>query len=283
MNSFRKLWWVGAVAIIAACDPYDDENTGAPDVLSVFASNADEAFEGTGDLENGFSVVAPSTCTPVDPEDPTSEEETVADAPVVYVKFNKLLDGASIQETPASCAPKNEWLTVVTTSTAADPAVEWFSCYNPSSPTSSEGASVIIYPGADVTGGAEGEGWFTGGLPASKSEAIVYTLTGTVADKQGNQIPLDITFTINPDAGPVDVTVAAGVLTWDAAGCGTATGYNVYKLDATDDAPVLLTPAPITATTYTDASFVAGREYLVAPVIGSIETKPQGPFAEPTP
>jgi hypothetical protein len=277
MNSIRKLWWVGAVALIAACDPYDDENTGTPQVLSVFASNSGEAFEGTGDLQNGFTVVTPSTCTPADGADP---EETVADASVIYVKFNKLLDGASIQATPASCVPANNWLTDATTSTVADPTVDWFSCYNPSSPTSSEGASVIIYPGADVTGGVAGEGWFTGALPANTSEAIVYTLTGTIADKQGNQIPLDITFTVNPDAGPVDVTVAAGVLTWDAAGCGTATGYNVYKQDATDDEPVLLTTAPITATTFTDPSPAAGREYFVAPVIGAIETKLQGPFAE---
>ena len=47
MNSIRKLWWVGAVALIAACDPYDDENKGAPSVISAFASNAEEASEGT--------------------------------------------------------------------------------------------------------------------------------------------------------------------------------------------------------------------------------------------
>lgn len=278
MKSIRNLCLLGALAAIAACDPYTAENKGQPQILSVFVTNASEAFEATGDAATGFTVSAPSTCTPAAG---TTAEATVADAVAIYVKFNKLLDGASIQSTPASCVPANSWLSVAP-GTGGDASAAWFSCYNPSSPTATEGSSVVIYPGADVSTGVEGEGWVTtGGLTASSSAAATYVLTGNVKDKQGNSVPVKINFTVNPDAGPVDVTVASGVLTWAAAGCGTATAYNVYKQDATDAKPVLLTATPITATTYTDASPAAGREYFVAPLVGTVETKRQGPFTAP--
>ena len=41
MKSIRNLWWLGVVAAVAACDPYDDERGGQPEILSVVASGGD--------------------------------------------------------------------------------------------------------------------------------------------------------------------------------------------------------------------------------------------------
>lgn len=278
MKSIRKLWWLGAVAVIAACDPYDDERGGTPEILSVFGSVGDDFVDAEGDATTGYTITTPSACVPADAEEGT-EQHVDPLMPVIFVKFNKLLDGASIQATPESCAPANDWLSVARN--GAPDTGDWFSCYNPSSPTASESASITLYRGEDVSTGVAGDGWLSVASGAgSATEVSTYVLTGNVQDKQGNAIPINITYVVQPDAGEVDVTVAAGVLTWDAAACGSATAYNVYKQDATDEAPVLLTAAPITETTYTDATFVAEREYFVAPVIGTVETELQGPFSE---
>jgi hypothetical protein len=217
------------------------------------------------------------------PEDDSEPEVTLADASVIYVKMNKLLDGASIQATPQSCAPANGWITA--TKNGADDTANWFSCYSPSTATEAEGSSIVLYRGVDVSTGPSGDGWFVQSDSASKSEVNAYTVAGTVQDKQGNPVAINIAYTVDPDAGPVEptVTAATGVITWDAAGCGTATGYNVYKQDATDAEPVLLTPTPITDTTFTDPAPVAEREYFIAPLVGTVETKLQGPFTEEAP
>lgn len=149
-----------AVAGLQACDPYEDENKGAPSVVNVIATDGGVATEGTND---GTSwTVATSSGT------------------VIFVKANpgKLLDGASIQATPVDCTPANDWLSV-NGATAAG----WSTCYYPQSPSSAEGASVVIYPGPSIT---DVDSWF--GL--TELAPGIFNLAGTVADKQGH--PLDI-------------------------------------------------------------------------------------------
>jgi hypothetical protein len=295
MNSIRKLWWVGAVAIIAACDPYDDENSGAPQILSVFSSNADEAVEATGDATAGYELTTASVCSPLVPAedgDPEIPQHVDPVHPAIYVKFNKLLDGASIQASTQSCEPANGWLTVTRNGA---PDTGWFSCYNPSSPTTSEGASVIFYRGADVSVGAAGDGWFAVATGAgSTTEFAEYVLTGNILDKQGNQIPINITYTVEPDAGPlgdVTVTAATGVITWEEAECLTGTasaatgGYRIYKQDEADADPVELGVVAAGITAFTDPAPATGRVYFIAPIIATTppyETAPQGPFDEST-
>jgi hypothetical protein len=298
MKSMRNLWWLGVVAAVAACDPYDDERGGQPEILSVIASGGDsdgaaEFFDAAlNEASGAYEVTATSTCTPAVPDDPATTEDdsepeaTIADASIIYVKMNKLLDGASIQATPESCAPANGWITA--TKNGAPDTENWFSCYSPATATDAEGSSIVLYRGLDVTTGSSGDGWFVQSDSASKSEVNTYTIQGTVQDKSGNPIPLSIAYTVDPDAGPVEptVTAATGEITWAAAGCGTATAYNVYKQDEADAEPVLLTLTPIPARGGADLDFtdpgpiVPGRVYFIAPLVGTVETKLQGPFPE---
>lgn len=303
MKSIRNLWWLGVVAAVAACDPYDDERGGEPEILSVVASGGDsdgaaEFFDAAlNETSGAYEVTATSTCTPAVPDDPETTEDdsepeaTIADASVIYVKMNKLLDGASIQATPESCEPANGWITA--TKNGIDDTANWFSCYSPATATDAEGASIVLYRGVDVTTGSSGDGWFVQSDSASSSEVNSYTIAGTVQDKQGNPVEINIAYTVEPDAGPVEptVTAATGEITWEAPGCGTATAYNVYKQDVTEDGPVdaepvLLTVAPITETTFTDTTPApvapAERTYFIAPLVGTVETKLQGPFDEST-
>ncbi|ABS24510.1 hypothetical protein [Anaeromyxobacter sp. Fw109-5] len=257
MNSIRKLWWVGAVAIIAACDPYDDENKGPPSILSAFASNADEAAE--GELVDGFwTIRSSSVCEGahlaprgVVPRGASAEASTIADIPVVYVKTNKLLDGASIQADPLSCDPAVRdgapWLKVtrVVGATETDDSANWLSCYNPSSPTSSEGASIIIYRGEDVSGGVAGDGWFAvSEVEGDAAEVATYRIEGTVFDRQGNALPVNVAFELEPDAGPIKsfrATELAGSgdavtanFEFTPGACGSATEYVVQKVTGKD-------------------------------------------------
>ncbi|HSD19226.1 MAG TPA: hypothetical protein VLC54_04275 [Anaeromyxobacter sp.] len=309
MKSIRSLWWLGVVAAVAACDPYDPEVGGQPKVLSVFASggNSNDGVlaeeDATGGGTDPWDVTSTSVCTAAVPDDPaTADDESVPqrvkpDAGVIFVKVNKLLDGASIQTTPDSCVPANSWLTV--TRDGVPDAAAWFTCYNPSTATSAEGSSIVIYRGENISPGFSGNLWLDQANDAGTTTAVVdYALTGQVKDKQGNLVDINITFHVEPDAGSVgDVVVdtTAKTITWELAECdgGLAAtgGYHLYKQDATDDAPVSLTEQPAGTTSFTDPDMTDTREYFIAPIIANVggqpyETSQQGPFdttTNPTP
>lgn len=304
MKSMRNLWWLGVVAAVAACDPYDDEVGGQPSILSVFASggNSNDGVLSEEDATGGgaapWDVTSTSVCTAAVPDDlaTTDVDESVPqqvkpDAGVIFVKVNKLLDGASIQTTPDSCVPANSWLTV--TRDGVPDAAAWFTCYNPATATSAEGSSIVIYRGENISPGFSGNLWLDQANDAGTTTAVVdYALTGQVKDKQGNAVDVNITFHVEPDAGSVgDVTVdvPTQTITWGEAECdgGAAAtgGYHLFKQDAdVDEEPVPLAELPAGTTTFTDTGMPAtGREYFIAPVIDNVggapyETTPQGPF-----
>jgi hypothetical protein len=303
MKSIRNLWWLGVVAAVAACDPYDDEIGGQPAILSVFASggNIDDGVvtqeDATGGVDAPWDITTTSVCTAPVPDDAeTPEDDSVPqrvkpDAGVIFVKVNKLLDGASIQTAFDSCVPANSWLTV-TRDGVPDDAGKWFTCYNPSTATSAEGSSIVIYRGENITPGFSGALWLDQANDAGTTTAVVnYALSGQVKDKQGNPVDINITFHVEPDAGSVgDVVVdtTAKTITWEAAECDSGAaatgGYHLYKQDAdVDEDPVPLIELPAGTLTFNDPAMTADREYFIAPVIDNVggqpyETTPQGPF-----
>ena len=294
MKSMRNLWWLGVVAAVAACDPYDKEVGGQPSILGVFASggNSNDGVLAEEDATGGgaapWDVTSTSVCTAAVPAD-SVPQRVKPDAGVIFVKVNKLLDGASIQTTPDSCVPANSWLTV--TRDGVPDAAAWFTCYNPSTATSAEGSSIVIYRGENISPGFSGNLWLDQANDAGTTTSVVdYVLTGQVKDKQGNPVEVNITFHVEPDAGSVgDVVVdtTAKTITWELAECdgGAAAtgGYHLFKQDATDDAPVSLTEQPAGTTSFTDPAMTDTREYFIAPIIANVggqpyETSQQGPF-----
>ncbi len=286
MMNIRKLWILGALAILSACDPYEDENKGDPSVVTVFAvggssdDNATTVAEGVQDASGVWVIRTQSTCTAAVPAEPAVgtcaaedavPESIAADAPVVWVKANKLLDGASIEAEPQTCNPTNGWLSVTSSIGAATPAVDdsaaWFTCYNPATSTSAEGGAVVIYNGQDLSHGAwldQGQG-----TPVSTADLTTYTFKGQVADKQGHPFPVDVRLEVEPDAGEIGLfrTVTGettATLEWDPAGCGTASAYKVFS-GATELTP----PGGQTTLSYDLTGLTAGQcyKYTVVPVV----------------
>ena len=72
-------------------------------------------------------------------------------------------------------------------------AMGWFTCYYPNTSTTAEGASVIIYQGADVQP-------LTGFFDSADLAVGTYVIAATITDKQGNQQRVTINATVVPAA-----------------------------------------------------------------------------------
>jgi hypothetical protein len=177
---------------ITACDPdpYDDERGGEPAVIGVSLSGLDPVEEhlvpidGTQDASGAWSVVGDN-----------------AAQNVVFVFANKLLDGATIQTSPADCTPAANWLTVTTTAPAitceaGTPA--WYTCYVPSSPRPEQGGSIAIFQACEAPS-LDAGGWFDVGALAPSS---TYTFTGQVSDRSGAPLPVNVTVTTAAEPPP---------------------------------------------------------------------------------
>lgn len=179
MTNTRKLWLIGALALLAACDPFEDENKGPLQILSAFASTgtsddggATAVFEGTATAANTYTIA-----------------DVGAGTTVFFVKTNKLLDGAKIQASTTSCVPAPE----VALTVNGAPATGWFTCYYPGTSTTAEGASVVIYQGADIQP-------LTGFFDSAALVEGTYAIAATITDKQGNQQRVTINATVVPAA-----------------------------------------------------------------------------------
>lgn len=172
-----------AVAGLQACDPYEDENKGVPSVINVISSDSGTAYEGTN-TGTSWTISTPS-------------------AFVLFVKVNagKLLDGASIQATTDDCTPANDWLSV----NGAGPG-NWMSCYYPQSPAGFEGASVVLYPGPSIS---TVDSWFS----LSELEPGIFNLAGTVSDKQGHPLAIDVNAFVNDLAAAQSDTAGTEITT----------------------------------------------------------------------
>jgi hypothetical protein len=228
MTKLSNLWWVGAVALFAACSPYDDTNSAPPNVLSVFVTIGDdgEASESVpATLDTGTGAW-------------TIDDVVPAGESVITVKFNKTLDGASIQTTPTSCEPAVGVNLIVN---GVPAGTDWHTCYSPGSGTPSEGSSVVIYQGEDIEAGVGGVGYF------AQADQVpgIYAISLTVKDKQGREAPIAVNVAVKFAAPEITlVTPASARVSWPES--PGATSYEVERApnvvndngtdtDATDD------------------------------------------------
>ena len=171
---------------ISACDPYEDENGGAPAIIGVTLSEGSTATEVTqADATGAWAI---------------SGEDSAQN--VLFVLTNTLLDGASIQTSPSDCTPAGNWLTVTgpaLTCETGTPA--WYTCYVPSSPQPGQGGSIAVFQSCEAPS-LDG-GWFDIGELAPSS---TYRFTGEVRGGNGAALPIDVT--VNTAAAPPPTTPA---------------------------------------------------------------------------
>jgi hypothetical protein len=153
------------------------------------------------------------------------------------VKTNKLLDGASIQSDPMSCVPAAA-VNLTVNGTANPPG--WFTCYVAATSTPSEGASVVIYTGKDITS-------TTGYFDSANLTNGFYDISLTLTDKQGNKADVVINAGVRtPAPYMVDVTPTSATVTWQPSGAQVVS-YVVERAPNVVDATGSDTPGTFAA------------------------------------
>jgi hypothetical protein len=168
---------------ITGCDPYEDEKGGAPAVLGVTLAEGshEHPIAGTDAGAGAWTVAG---------------DENQQNA--LFITTNKLLDPATIQTSTNDCTPANGWLQVTgpaITCETGTPA--WYSCYVPSSPSPQEGASIVVFQACEPVTSDVGYYDIGAFVPSS-----TYTLTGTVKDRSGADLPINITVTTAAEPPP---------------------------------------------------------------------------------
>jgi hypothetical protein len=212
----KNILILGALAAVTACDPYDDESNPTPrvtEVVSVAGAPLDPEDPATS-YEAGHSYATTQA-----PADATTPWELAGDSghSALFVKTNVLLSGSTVQTSSIDCTPAAAWLQV--NGAAAPPG--WMTCYSPSAPTPNERSSIVIYQGANPTGGPTGSGWFTqASVPAAFNH-----LTGTVTSKGGKPLAINVLYMtttelrVDPDT---DVTETTYNIIWGETVAGGA-------------------------------------------------------------
>ncbi len=241
--AWRVLATAASIAV-TGCDPYPATSKAAPEILAVFASNNVLAVDGSSLPDGTWTISIPGNVVPGDPLANPPVPDTIGGAvePVIFVRTNTLLEGSTIQtadQTATSdgdCTPKDNWLSATPVSGSV-----WYSCYYPSSPTSLEGSSIVLFASpSPISGGPGGSGWFAVAtrLPTTDVGAT-YTLTGSVKDQNGNSLSIDVTVTVSVPATPGAITfanVASTTLTlnWTAA-ASSPVYIDSYRVQRTAD------------------------------------------------
>lgn len=270
---------LAAALAVSACDPYTAEKTGPGQVLTVFTSSAPAVSTDIPTIEGVRSGNAWTI---------SGAFSTGGVSPVVWVRFDKLLDGFSIQSTAQSCVPAASLGLTVTETTSgfnpADPAnacgagtdratlpMVWYACYVPNSAVSTEGAGVVFYQGCNdisSTGNSTTLGdWNSNSV---MSEGANYHITANVKDKQGRSYPLDITVLTLGPANTIALgaaTATSQVLTWDAVAFDAT--YDVQRApnvvtagaDGAGTYANLAGATGLTALTFTDTTVASGTKY----------------------
>jgi hypothetical protein len=258
---------VAAVAaVLAGCDPYSKATTAPPSVAAVTATSGTDATTGSkvAGTEAWTIDGAATTCAGAGATSAVSAAQ-----PIVFVTFNKQMNPATVQTSVTDCTPTNGWLKVTqpdgTTPVTIPSGTAWYSCYTPSSPTAAEGGSAVIFLGneqsalsltnnasntsAECTEAVPPEsGWASAqAIDATAVGVTSVRFTGSVADKEGRALPIDVTVNYAPNPGTVRNFTASAVsgntitLTWTNRDCvapaDVAQVHNVVRqLDpATED------------------------------------------------
>lgn len=259
MKTLTKWILVALTSVaIVGCDPFEKANTAAVAVIGAGATDVSAGAGYSGTLTGStWTVAAPATCV-----GPGQAEL----AGFIWVKFNVLLDGSSIQTAVSNCTPAAAEGFV---GTPANPGGDdWYTCYNPQSPTPQEGPSVIVFLDPPATAPS---GWIAADpLPGGGDLVTPYTATGTVHDTQGRTTTYDVALDVTPDPGVPGTPTFSGITTtsvgvsWTASDCSTA-GTTRYLLERAPDvagAPgTFATVTTTTALTFTDTGLTSGTIY----------------------
>lgn len=296
MTTLSK-WMLAALAAtaVAGCDPFEKALTGPPAVTGAGFSegtfdNGLTAYEATYTAPTWTAQTVPGICS-----DTTNG---VADAPgFIYVRFNELLDGASIQVSPSDCTPTTAMNLIVTP--PASTGFTWYACYNPQAPVPTESASVIIFLGPTSP---TQSGWSAATpVPASGTLTTTVHATGTVHDKSGAAADFDVTVPISPDATPdapfvdtpsTDITSTSILVNWTAA-CVPASSYDLQRAPDNAGTPGAFATITTTTTTFTflDTGLTPATKYWYRVVVNvtaggtlttgnmSVTTAPSAPAA----
>lgn len=268
MKTLTKCMLAALVATAAVgCDPFEEAVSGPPVVITAGFTDTANAVGFSATASGSAWIVSnvPSTCglnTPAVPEM----------SGFIFVKFNKLLDGSQIQTSPVDCTPVGALNLAVTYNGSATPpaGTDWYACYNPQAPSPDEGASVIVFLGDALVPPV---GWIDAvSIPTSGDAVTTLQATGTAHDKDGAAVSFDVTANLDPDPGVpgtptfTGTTATSTTVNWAAAECAVAgtTEYEVERAPDVAGAPgtfAVVTPAPITALTFTDNGLTTGTTY----------------------
>ncbi|MFT3913841.1 MAG: hypothetical protein QM704_06945 [Anaeromyxobacteraceae bacterium] len=198
------------------CDPYKDPPSGTPAVISAVITGRNAGLEdlvfgwdpnyvgpynGTlsGDTWTNF-LNGDETTPAADRHGPTRSPSAATYGRILVFTTNRLLDGASVEQTPNSCLPVTSanWTFTGTGPTAlatAFPTGSWYTCYYPSSPTDTIGASVYVYYAGTP---AAAPGPSTAAIPIRAGRMVVgdYVISGTVKTDSGQDLALKAQFTV---------------------------------------------------------------------------------------
>lgn len=209
-----------ATLFVAACDPYPATDKSTPTVVRVVTS-------GSAYVEvDGAAVANPAAI---------AVAGVSADS-LLYIQFNKDVDGSSIQAAPnydanhdpvppsTACALGGSPLNLA--GGAAFPAGTLV-CYLPSAPT--DGGQIYVQPGAQ-------------GLRLGLG---AYTVAGTVRDYQGQGVTIGVNFNVLDElvaADASDTSVAPAVYEIDLSWPGWMTNATTYQIERAPNVPGTVTP-----------------------------------------
>jgi hypothetical protein len=276
--------WILAALTAAAfgCDPFQEAVKGPPAVMSAgFTSVQDgTGYDGLPTAPGVVPVVdnptpVPSTCMSPGVIYAGDKAGTSPPTGLIFVKFNKLLDGYSIQTSPTDCMPAAALSLAVTSSKATPAGEQWYACYDPQAPSPTEGGSVIIFlgdsPVAPATAGPTG---WDGALSIPADGDLITTLhaTGTVHDQSGTAASFDVTVDVMPDPGTPGALSFSNItstgttstdydISWAASQCAAASAtYTIQRAPDVAGAPGTFADLAtgLTVLTYHDTVTPAG-------------------------
>lgn len=205
MNKHLITLAVLALAAVA-CDPYKDPPSGTPAVISAVITGRNAGLENllfagwpdnsVGPYDGELVGDTWTNFANADGHGATRSPSGTTGRILVFTT-NRLLDGASVEQTPNSClqvAAANWSITGTgpTALAAANPTGVWYTCYYPSSPTDTIGASVYVYFSTTAPGPS------TAAIPIRAGRMVVgtYAISGTVKTDSGQDLPMKASFTI---------------------------------------------------------------------------------------
>jgi len=196
---------------VTACEPFKDEPSGTPTVISAVVTGRNAGLEdlvfGTpteyngpydGELVGGVWTNFLNHADQLDPpgtrRGPTPSFTATTYGRILVFTTNVLLDGASIEQTPQSCLQVTAagWVITDPGLATSNPGGQWYTCYYPSSPSDSLGASVYVYYATVAPGVA------TAAQPIRSGRMIAgdYTVSGTIKAKDGTDLLLKAAWTV---------------------------------------------------------------------------------------